>query len=80
MIRSKFFATISKSKSVYNGVDTPEKKQAFGQRAKSFTAQLTAGKVVDVETTDTDKYGRTVAVVIVDGVNVNRALVESGYA
>ncbi len=63
-----------------HGVDTPEKKQAFGQQAKSFTAQLTTGKVVDVKQTDTDKYGRAVAVITVDGVNVNRALVEAGYA
>lgn len=28
------------------GVDTPEKKQAFGKAAKKFTGSLVAGKVV----------------------------------
>lgn len=63
-----------------HGIDTPEKKQPFGQAAKKATAQLTAGKIVDVDETDTDKYGRTVAIVTADSVNVNRTLVKNGYA
>ena len=42
------------------GIDTSEKGQGFGQKAKSFTAGLVAGKVVTVVPADVDRYGRTV--------------------
>lgn len=62
------------------GVDTPEKKQAFGQRAKNFTASLVAGKMVDVEPVDQDRYGRTVGLVTVTGRSLNEELVKNGFA
>ena len=61
-----------------HGIDTPETKQAYGIAAKKVTAKLTAGKIVEVEQTDIDKYHRTVAIITVAGVNVNQALVQSG--
>jgi micrococcal nuclease len=33
-----------------NGIDCPEKRQAFGQRAKQFTSKLAFGKDVTVKT------------------------------
>lgn len=62
------------------GVDTPEKKQAFGQKAKDFTASLVAGKMVAVEPVDQDRYGRTVGLVTVDGLSLNEELVKKGFA
>jgi micrococcal nuclease len=62
------------------GIDTPEKGQAFGNVAKKFTSKLVAGKTVDVEAYDTDKYGRTVGVVFANGVNVNQSLIIAGLA
>jgi endonuclease YncB( thermonuclease family) len=62
------------------GIDTPEKGQAFGNSAKKYTASLTAGKTVKVIAYDTDRYGRTVGVVMVNGVNVNQSLIKAGYA
>lgn len=62
------------------GIDTPEKAQAFGQKAKQFTADMVAGKTVDVETVTKDRYGRTVGIVAVDGKCLNEELVRSGYA
>ena len=62
------------------GVDTPEKAQAFGNKAKQFTAALVAGKVVDVETVTTDKYGRTVGLVTVEGKLLHAELVKAGMA
>ncbi len=62
------------------GIDTPEKSQAFGNKAKKFTSSLTASKTAEVTAYDTDRYGRTVGVVMVNGVNVNQSLVEAGYA
>jgi endonuclease YncB( thermonuclease family) len=44
-----------------HGVDTPEKRQAFGRKAKRFTSRLVFGKVVEVEPVAKDRYGRTVA-------------------
>ena len=63
------------------GIDTPEKKQAFGTRAKQFTSDLCFGKTVDVETVDTDRYGRTVALIkLENGKILNEEIVRSGFA
>ncbi len=62
------------------GIDTPEKSQAYGKKAKKFTANLAAGKAVEVEVYDTDQYGRSVGVVFVAGANVNREIIRNGFA
>ena len=75
---------IDKSKTEHRirlyGIDTPEKGQPFGNSAKKHTSRLVAGKSVEVTPYDTDKYGRTVGVVSVNGTNVNQSLIESGIA
>lgn len=64
-----------------NGIDSPEKGQAFGDRAKQFTAQLVYGEVVQVIVRDRDRYGRTVADVrLPDGRSLNHEVVRGGYA
>lgn len=63
-----------------HGIDCPERKQAFGAKAKQHTSSLTYGKVVEVKATDQDRYGRTVAWVFVGGTNVNESLVHAGLA
>ena len=40
-----------------NGIDCPEKDQAFGSRAKQFTSDLAFGQKVTVAVLDTDRYG-----------------------
>ena len=62
------------------GIDTPEKGQAFGKKAKQFTSDMVFGKVVEVEPVDIDRYGRTVALVTVLQRLVNEALVHAGCA
>ena len=62
------------------GIDTPEKGQAFGKKAKQFTSQMVYGKVVEVEPVDIDRYGRTVALVTVFQRLVNEELVNAGFA
>ncbi len=47
-----------------HGIDCPEKRQAFGNRAKQFTSTLVFGKTVTVQVVDRDRYGRTVGVVL----------------
>lgn len=63
------------------GIDCPERKQAFGQRARQFTVQRVAGENVRVEIMDHDRYGRIVGVVYAEnGQNVNRELLSAGMA
>ena len=63
-----------------HGIDCPEKRQAYGYRAKIATAVLTFGQAVTVLPHDTDKYGRIVAeVMLADETNVNQLLVKDGW-
>ena len=47
-----------------HGIDAPETGQDFGSRAKQAASELAFGKQVTVRPRDTDRYGRTVAEVI----------------
>ena len=63
------------------GIDCPERKQAFGTRAKQFTSDMAFGKVVTVKVETVDQYGRTVGEVILpDGRSLNHELVKAGFA
>lgn len=62
------------------GIDTPERKQAFGRRASQFTAQFLKNDVVDVEIMDTDRYGRVVGIVKDKGKILNEELLKAGLA
>lgn len=62
------------------GIDTPEYRQPFSNKAKQFTRKLALGQLVIVEEKDIDKYGRTVALVRSRGKLVNRELVRVGLA
>src|SRR5438128_12641647 len=62
-------------------IDCPEHTQAFGEKAKEFTGDMVFGKDVTVKVRDTDRYGRTVGEVILDGNrSLNRELVAAGLA
>lgn len=62
------------------GIDTPEKAQSFGRKAKKFTSNFATNKIANVKSIDTDGYGRTVALVNVYGKSLNKELVRAGYA
>ena len=63
-----------------NGIDCPEKGQAYGKRAKQAASELVFGKQVTLQTHGLDKYGRTIAdVLLPDGTNVNHELVKQGW-
>ena len=63
------------------GIDCPEKRQAWGSRATQATGRLCAGKVVDIQETDIDRYGRTVAIVTLPGgLTLQNELVRDGMA
>jgi micrococcal nuclease len=64
----------------FYGIDTPEKKQAFGPEAKQYLTNLIYGKRVTVKYKNKDQYGRAVGRVFYDGEFINLELVKSGYA
>jgi len=58
----------------------PEKGQAYGTRAKQAASELVLGGEVTLQTYGKDKYGRTLAdVLLLDSTNVNHTLVEDGW-
>lgn len=62
-----------------SGIDCPEKGQAYGQRAKQATSARVFGKEVTLRTFGKDRYGRTIAdVILPDGDNLNQILVKEG--
>jgi endonuclease YncB( thermonuclease family) len=61
------------------GIDTPEKTQAFGQSAKNFTGAKASGKEIRVEPISKDQSGRTVAMVFVNGINLNEQIISQGF-
>lgn len=63
-----------------HGIDAPESKQAFGTQSKISLSNLVYGKDVVLNVKDRDKYGRTVADVLINGKSANLAQVENGMA
>ena len=47
-------------------VDCPEKNQPFGTKAKQFTSDQVYLKIVKYTITDTDRYGRSIAMIYYD--------------
>lgn len=61
-------------------IDAPEKKQAFGDRSKLSLSELCYRRDAAYSILGVDRYGRTIATVLCDGVDVNHAQVERGMA
>ena len=62
------------------GIDAPESGQPFGKASKQNLSSMVHGQSVQIEVMDTDRYGRTVARIFVDGEDVNAAQLRSGHA
>ena len=70
------------------GIDTPERdgpytsRECYGEEASWFTHEALDGRTVELEfdVERTDRYGRTLAYVWLDGALFNERLVRSGYA
>lgn len=63
-----------------HGIDCPEKKQDFGNAAKQYLSDLIFGHQVTAQEMGKDRYGRTIALVTVDGTPVNEAMISAGLA
>lgn len=66
------------------GIDAPEKNRAESKEAglasMEYLKQRIEGKKVKVKLLGKDKYGRWLAYVFFEGVNINDELVSNGYA
>jgi endonuclease YncB( thermonuclease family) len=60
--------------------DAPEKKQAFGARAKQAMSDLVFGKDIELRPHAIDRYGRTVAQVDVDEKDIGEEMLHQGLA
>lgn len=62
------------------GIDAPEKGQDFGAEAKKFLSDLVFGKTVKCVSDKRDRYGRIIAKLLVDGADVNLAMIKGCMA
>lgn len=62
------------------GVDSPEKKQPFYQRAKAFTSEKVFGKKIKILVEGKDPYQRKTGEVFYKGMSLNEELVTAGLA
>ena len=68
------------------GIDCPEirtkdsNEKLCGQKAKKIMLDQVMNKMIDVSNIDYDKYGRILADVSLDGVNVTEALIKQNLA
>ena len=62
------------------GIDTPEKGQDFGTKAKEFTSGLVFKREVKVIQKDVDRYGRIVGIIYVGDTCINQEIIKAGFA
>jgi len=62
------------------GIDAPERKQAFGRKSTQNLAKYVAGQNVEVEYNKRDKYKRIVGKLIRNGRDINLQQVKDGFA
>ncbi len=73
-------ATKTQIKIRLSGIDAPESGQAFGSNSKKALSDCAFGKAATIDGDKTDRYGRTIAKVIVSGTDCNLRQVQLGYA
>lgn len=62
------------------GIDTPEKSQAFGQRAKQHLSRLVFDRTVAIEGSKRDRDGRLIGKVLVSSTDANLQQIRAGLA
>jgi len=63
-----------------DGIDAPERGQAFGKRSQQSLADMCAAKQARVEDRGRDRYGRTIGRVHCGGIDANSEQVRRGMA
>jgi endonuclease YncB( thermonuclease family) len=64
----------------FYGIDAPERAQPYGNAARRELARMVEGERVQLVVKDIDDYDRRVAEVYHEGISINLAMVEAGYA
>jgi len=62
------------------GINTPESSMPFCEEATEFLRNLAENKTVQIESHETDKYGRTLAYLFINDKNINKELLARGFA
>ena len=62
------------------GIDAPEKAQAFGAKSKQSLYEMVHGKTVQVSFEKSDKYGRILGKVLLDGQDICHQQIKAGLA
>ena len=63
-----------------DGIDAPETKQSYGNESKQALASMVFGKSIVLKKTGTDKYGRTLGVIMLGGSDINARMIVDGWA
>lgn len=64
----------------FDGIDAPEKKQAFGNKATVTLRDCIYNKDVKVKVHDQDRYGRLVATIYHNNEDINAKMLKEGMA
>lgn len=66
------------------GINTPEESDIYGFEATDYLSNLILGKDVDLISDeiskDRDRYGRLLRYALLDSVDINKKMIEDGYA
>jgi endonuclease YncB( thermonuclease family) len=62
------------------GIDAPESKMPHGREAKAHLAAMVLGKEVQAIVHKKDRYGRTIATLMLNTKDVNMAMLQAGMA
>ncbi len=62
------------------GIDAPELSQRYGEESREILVKLLGDDSVRVQSLETDRYGREIAIVTVGKTNINEKMVLSGAA
>ncbi len=64
----------------FQGIDAPEKAQAFGKVSRTYLSGMVAGRDVRVTYKERDRYDRILGTVYVDDKDVNLEMIKAGLA
>lgn len=74
------FNIFIKEKFRFAKINAPETSTPEGKDVKQLVSDMLTRKSVVLEVTKQDKYGRWLAIVVLDGLEVNQWLLDNGHA